>query len=706
MSLIETIDHDFVNYDLDVVSSTYAGNFSHKPNLLSARDGTYINEKSNYIELCVKQDFASGNPFVFTLKLEDFKNSTNISGIVMPFVAFTLPAIKAQSYSDKLAYCDLPGLQIFETVDIIINGSPTESLNFLMLNKAIKDMLKTDENYLKHSMLYFGGLKGSNQEFNSYAEPQTDIKGPIKCLVPLPFHLFRNEEIFSNVMSEKSEIKICLNLKNYCNIMNYNKHCAIALASTQLSMLTTVYLSTTSINPKIFNMLPQVDLKNETPYFVRDIQQFRSHLKKSTDIEFSLSNEDAISEYYMSTSFEPMFKNYVFLGSTNESAREMYWASMLKHSYIKEKQPYAIVLKTCLFVNNNDKNSDYSIIQKDEYSFILKYQLGSGLENETVISFSIKLSDFPETFCLDLETMKTVHPEAVFLRPYYFSNVNFIIKPFDKYNEIHLEEPNSSDQNITNLHHGIFSFISNNIKYAFEGVNMLRKSKNLNELLYDISASISVTTVISNADALISNKFIFINRPFWRFYDLSGKHEIKIEEYSMNRKESTKEITKDWQDIILDKQLQNNCNYNCDDFQMHKIYYFQRNHKKTNGFYFSKTVTTISVKLEEVNFIFNNLPFTFQSRFVHFKMPINFVANFIQCYLRYFKYNKGCISYLKNPDLKQMTEHILNDEEGCLVSIFELRDVVNEEECNLESIKVKRKVRENTRIDDTKKLRR
>jgi hypothetical protein len=705
MASSETIDHNFMNYDLDVVSSTYAGNFSHKPNLLSARDGTCINEKSNYISLSVKQDFATGSPFVFNLDLTEFKSTTNISGIVMPFVAFTLPAIKAQSHSDKLAYCDLPGLQIFESVDLLINGSATESLNFPMLNKAIKDMLKTDENYLKHSKLYFGGFKGPNQEFNSYAEPQTDIKEPIKCFVPLPFHLFRNEEIFSNVMSEKSEIKICLTLKSYCNILNYNVHCAIALPSVQLSMLATVYLATTSINPKIFNLLPQVDSKNETPYFVRDIQQWRSHLKSAgTEFGFSLSNDNAISEYYLSISNEIMFKNQVYLGPTNESAREMYWASMLKHSYDTEKHPYAINLKTCSFANNS-KAPEYSIIKKDEYSFILKYQLGSGLENETVISFSIKLSDFPETFCLDLDTMKLSHPESIFLRPYYFSNVNFKIKPFDMYNEIHLEEPNSSTQNIANLPHGIFSFDSNNIKYAFEGVNMLKKSSNLNELLYDISASMPVVNVISSAKPFTSSKFVFINRPFWRFYDLSGKHEIKIEEYSVSTIES-KKIVKDWQNIIIDKQLQNNCNYNCDEFQLHKIYYYQRNHKKTNAFFFSEIVTNISVKLEEVNFKFNNLPFTFESRFMHSKVPCAFIANFIQCYLRYFKYSKGYVSYLKTPDFKQMTEHILNDEEGCLSGIFELRDEVNEEEFNLESIKVKRKATENIRINDSKKVKR
>lgn len=676
--------------NVGIVTSCYSGSHKQEPKLLSALNDNFAAEQCNV----TKYEIKSSSKSTITFSLDINKNR---SSIIMPSICFKFPTLCATSSNACVGYCSLPAINIIETIKIWSPSLTFETLNALTLKVALKKTFKHNFDYWAKNWL--GGIDGKNQkvEFCENFSKSNILKEGFSCILPLPFDLFRNEELYRPELNKNNghSLQITVCLKELSRILTFNKIFQTTMQSNEFEI--TVYTQDLMLSPDIFNncihMFP--DKLNKKAYISAD-ESFEYNFL-GEQLKFSLK-ELPTTEYFAQISSEAFNAKNWFLGDSNESARENYWASMLKPSYSDGKDAPIILLKSGKFFTNRTLSTvykNYEIIPNDDKSFALKYDSGNDEKSFTLISFSIPLENFSEKFCLDIFNFILKQENSFFLRPEYFSHVHFHIERYNPFNVKHKTDSANSDGQGCDVPLSYYQFTLDNVSYVFTKVTT-SKNPITNDELFDIAACVPIGSFSSQTLSYVNKRFLHINKMFWPYYDLDGKHRIEVHSLKIFDQVIEEEH------LELDKQIQNfNFKYNFEEFQIHRVLKYLRNDRETLGFIIPKK-DSIEINLKEKYIKFDKLDEKIDSFLNNVGMKFN--LSLVQVLLKHLKYkeNQPLVNVNKRDyDLmaKEIIEHD-TEEDGIFSNFHTPQKIIEEDDEHIYNITTKHISFKKTVLDD------
>jgi len=682
---------DFLEKDINVVTSCFLGSNFERPKILSSLNETFVPEKSFTIQFpgeskvtCENQAFH--HSFELDLKSTEIPDFQCLDLIYM---AFELPELIACSATAQAGYCDLPALNIFQNFKISIANQVTETLTPISLNLALKDHFK--DNYSYWANKWLGGLNGPNQKLskcelyrnapNNKEVSQNIIKNKIKCLVPLKFHIFRNKNLKNLLTNQK--ITISFALSSYVDCIIHNNY----YTPIKHSFVMDFYGQAITSDVSVFNNMSHT-IPTEAYLELDECFETNPHnkiLPKTSDFILNL-NSKPTTQYWAQLSPSNFSKKNLYLGETTEKAIKNYWAAMFKIKTPTSDIDSLIELNKQEFTTSNlmknNKKTQYTIKKVDTKSFAIVFSTDTRQDPyEILISFSIELSSFPDDFCLDLFHYTNSSPFV--LKPEYFSAVHFEFEKFDKYNHLHNEDINTFTLNIIDVPSYYFSFQASDGKYVFKEVNSIQKSLTITQTLIDIAASMPTTMCETRVpfSPVAAKSFVYLKKPYWPYYDLSGKIPIEVSHYKIGN-DITSNVT-----LELEKQIKDCCEFTPQEFQLSKRISYRTVNNKSYGFEIPNPTS--------VEFILKELSFTFDPKETQvYDLPNFLLLNLVQTNLKHFKYINNSIKYFKNSDYSVMATEVLSKdigENGRFSDFHVYQEEEEEDNSDLISITKKRK---------------
>ncbi len=607
----------------------------------------------------------SSNTFTISLKHEDFVNH----GSICPVARFKIPSLVMNSPSDFFRYCSLPALQLFNNVSLFVDGKIIEQLTPVSLEIALKKFLQS--NFEWYAEKWLGGINGPNQMFSCaehYDSASCPIKEEIECLVPLPFCLFRNERPFPTTLSKNTPITIVFSFNQISKIVSFGKQYLNPNTLSNIPILE-FFLCYTVFNERVFNNLPYVDPDVlESAYLVEDkyLQTTTKQIKSKNDHVFNI-NGDPLTEYFVNISNDAFnIKNY-FLGKNNEDCRANWWASLftVKRDGINTNASFS--LKTAKFLSGLSEFQNYKIVTtKNPKKIILRFELAANVYNDTIISSDLDFDKYPEDLLINLKSWNLGESHCG-VRPEYFSSVHFNVEPFDENNLDIREDVSFKNSVMTLLDGGLFTFESEKTKYAFMSITGMKKSRFINQAMYDILPCMPISTFRDySPNIFISFKFVRHILPNHPFYDLDGKYPIKVKEYVFNSKVDIQQKNTEAH-IELERQyfLNKTSKYLNSNFQIHKCLELIRGCESgSNGF---ETVSkSVNYELVDIKLrYYSSEPSLYAILDQHL---ITFTMTFVQSLFRFLKFYPNsktadqCLTILTSSEASVLAEDVLENE--------------------------------------------
>ena len=504
------MSEEFLANDLNVVTSCFLGSKFEKPKVLSSLNETFVPETSTVFKLDkeLKVNYTSGGSYI--IDFNSLKDIPTFNSLELIYVAFEFPALIANCGTAMAGYCDLPALYIFKNIKISFGNQVTESLNPLTLNLALQEHFKDKYSYVANKWL--GGENGPNQEISTCEmfrrnvdETNVDckqnvIKERLKCLLPLPFHIFRNKNFKNKMCTQNIVISFLLN--QFQSVINHNAPFVIPQDMNDSMFSFDFYCQSIASNEFVFNNLPHITpIFNEA--YIESDEVFNMNIENkviaTADLKLTL-NQWPTTRYLAQITPAHFVKKALYCGETNEKAVKNYWAAMFKIKPPDTDSDGLLQLNSLTFTKKNNKDTnlsshgEYKVKLHSAKSFLIIYYSSNRQETfETLISFSIEMNLFPDHFYMDLFHHKCP-PAIFFLKPEFFSRINFEFEEFDPYNILHNEDlALFQGEGITNVRNFYFSIKAKDTKkYVFKEVNSIQKSLFVNENLIRVAASTPV----------------------------------------------------------------------------------------------------------------------------------------------------------------------------------------------------------------------
>ncbi len=646
---------EFLKKDVGLVAACFSGSKFEKPKILSGLNETFVPEASVYFKNGLGNlDLIQNGVVVQKLEFNG-ADQPDINCLDLIYVSFTLPPILALSQSEKAGYCDLPAVNLFKSIKLSIGNASTESFTPLSLDLALREHFKEKYHFLANNWL--GGVNGPNQiisackNFSETSGAQNIIKKSFKCILPLPFHIFRNKNF--KVKLNNQPISISLTMDSYATIINHNR---LFTVPSNPTITVDFYCQAVTSDESIFNNMPHVTpLANET-YIEADESYSVICDNKATlqpDLKINLSSIPT-TKYWAQIGSTKLSKKELRFGESTEKAKQNFFAAMLKIKPPNSDIDGLIELNKIAFtkcstsVNLNPQNhGDFKLEKINEKSFIIKWTTAARQEShELLFTFGIELTCFPDDFCIDLFNYKST--SHLNLKFEYFSMVNFEFEKHNKYNFLHRENVNEIP-GLNDVPNYYFSFTTaSNVKYVFTEVNSIQKSPHVSQNLIDIAAGMPIViTDQRNPFSLAAWKgHVLFSKPNWPYYDLDGKIPIRVNNTKIGEKTFSSDI------IELEKTINDSSQFNLfENFQLSNKLSF----KKSNGFF-------IPTELIEIFLATND--FTFENQDIEPEINKHLMISVIQSCLKHYKYTNGKISYLKSQDYSVLATDVLNEEIG------------------------------------------
>ena len=672
---------EFIVNDLNVVTSCFSGSNFKKPQILSALNQTFVPENSVIFKIEQPFNLPPSNQTSCEIDFINMKYAPQFNSLEMIYFIIQFPEIVAGNGTDMIGYCDIPAVNLIKSIKITFGSHTTETLNAFALNLALKEYFKEKYDYVAQNWL--GGIKGPNQTISmceKYRSPATNIeekqniiKNGFRCILPLPFHVFRNKNFKKKLCQQKLGLQLTINPLSMC-IKNNSTFLMKPLEEHTFSL--NIYCQGITSNEVIFNNMSHITTAttNETYIEPDEVYSIISDNKAFESINECkvLLNSHPTTQYCVQLSTSFFSKKDTYLGETTEMAIKTFWGAMLKSRILESDIGGLIMLNPEIsnapleFTKSSKSNSssstpsnafgNYLVKRRDDKSIIIEYT-SNNCKYETLISFNIELAKFPASFCLDLFHYTVGKPEHFFLKPEYFSRVNFEFEEYDAYNNLHEENFNTFIiEGIYDVRNYYFSFFEKKIlnqtpkKYVFKEVNFVQKSLIVNQNQIELAASMPVSLVVRRQplSPVDIKSSISMCKPNWPFYNLEGTLPIKTNGYKIGNDEYPCE-TIEFEKRIKDRpqSIFTNC-------QMSTKFSFENSQMQTLGF--GLPPAEIDLQLKTLELICENKEIDLHKNF--------FALNVVQVGLKHIKYSGNKLSFLTSDNYATLATEVLSSEIG------------------------------------------
>ena len=605
---------------LTIFSATLSGQMLGNPKLLSSDNEFFIPEINNVeIVECTNKNLSSTHQVVYPIET----SSASGHRIKQNYISFTLPPIYASKISDRVGYCNTPGPNLISQFELKSANQASEILAGCAIEIGLKKILGIG--YERFAQTHLGGIDGPNQkvelcyDYDDSPNALNIIKPAIQILLPIPLHLFRNKEKFTPRICRNTPISIVIVAKKLIQIINHNKQMKIQEPpSFELKILNQT-LEHDDFFKQMFECIP-TDGVNDKFLVMDKFLNFQTKDVTNKDTRIVLKSVPT-TEFWIKLYDNTKAKGDLYLASTNEEARQRYWESLIKISKLNISASGSIELNKLLFINTSPSGEPISkdwnmfhIVDESDNSFILNYNLPSSRISQTIIKSTIPWKIYPDEFYIDLATWSPTNLMS-FSNPFFYSNIEFNVVPYDEHNPNHKVDKEVyvmvGPFKVEAVPHGLFKFVGTDSKiYIFEGITNIKKNRKTNDFTFDVTVSETIAPITNTASVFAEQKFLNLTIDYCTSYDLSGKHKIKCDYYTI---EGTNGETKiHCEEILLNRNKNDSpFKYLYDDYQIHVKYNYSRIDKDTCGFRHIGCQKWINLKpnLVEEELMWDKIPF-------------------------------------------------------------------------------------------------
>lgn len=603
---------------------------------------------------------------------------TQVKGFVlhMVYASDVMSAICAKNPLDKIAYVDRPVTQFFKSIDVKAANAMVETITPIYLNYVIYNIYyhsyeRFVKKYLGGSSEYddfnqkYTGFQGAS--FNVNDVSKNIIKPSFRWLLPIACSLLTNPEKFKFALSLQSPLEFTLNPNS---IRSFTSRSNNDFTPDEFQGNVDIWLESSSPIEfeNFFSKLPYLWSEQNKNYFYTDMYNELSEKKFSSTQDFKMTIKlGPTVEHNVWVSDYTYNSNNTFFGIDIKSAAQNFIAS---HITPKPKNSTfsTFDISTGLFANGEKVLGAWSIDGHDPngYSFLLKHQKNQTTTYTITIKCTSKLNSFGSMY-FDLGTFNLVSsnlmPQLV-----YFKSFTLDIRPYD---HTDLSFKNSYDQHSTYMDsdllvNGYFTFNPDNNKvnqHALWGITDVEKQDGCSDELYDICLSSPVPNGTYIVHSFALKRFVRINKPFYGYYDLDGKHKIEVYEITWEKASGTTEIFDSVNLLLCDDLI--NCKYNEKIFPTTRISIHLKDKEFNSTYGYNDTsedsFTHFTLRLQPIDLFFDGSLITD----IHKEKQLlnyQFQVHSYQTMLRLLKYSdEGYILSVGLSDKAELSAHLLNE---------------------------------------------
>jgi hypothetical protein len=469
------------------------------------------------------------------------------------FVDQEIPPIYAKTPTDKVGAINIPGLNLFKSIDIKAGSTQLESVTPTSLLYSIRDspLYRHAFDSLLNKML--GGFNSDYQRFHgveqiSQFDPSDHTKNVIKAAkkVTIPIVcsvFFRTEETFKFSLAIKSPLEFTFNANRLTNLFKYSEFTSIPDFSGEIEVFVECLARCEA--PYMFNNAPSLANRPDEAYYA--FQLYNDSVSKKVSIQGDLKINVKVGpctnmKFDLNNTLMTSGDSTLFAGTDCSMAAKNILAGMVVPAN-PQVTNFAIDLSTGRFVINNTASYSNFTIQDwvaGGKEFSLVYAPSISKKYYTKIKCTVPFDSFgvlyfdPFTHVGNQTSNITAVPQV-----YYFSEFTLDIRPYDSTNTSFTNGTYSSLTFFTAvaLNKGRFTFnpsLANVNQHAFWDVVEVVKSPLANDALYKFSLSTPIVT--GNFFNPIANRsFVHINEQKFGWYDLDKSIPIKPYEIKLNR---------------------------------------------------------------------------------------------------------------------------------------------------------------------------